>query len=104
MCSLLQGTKCDRQLKLYHNVQFALEYFCLKVWRKFKKLHATQSDTQTSLFESGLQAGSLSNRDKYSRRVILLTPPTFVKLPWTLAPPSEWRYWHVSARVRSIVA
>ena len=35
---------------------------------------------------------------------ILLTPPTFVKLPWTLAPPSEWRYWHISACVRSIVA
>jgi len=25
-------------------------------------------------------------------KTIWLTPPTFVKLPWTLAPPSEWRY------------
>ena len=28
---------------------------------------------------------------------ILLTPPTFVKLLRTLAPPSEWQYCHVSA-------
>ena len=33
---------------------------------------------------------------------ILLTPPTFVKQPRTLAPPSEWQYRHVSATLITV--
>jgi len=44
-----------------------------------------------------LDKDSSNLKSNIVEETILLTPLTFVKLPKTLAPPSEWQYWHVSA-------